>query len=150
MEGTEASGFPLDLILAACLGIAVAMTIRMLPKWLAGVPYLKPEQLQERIEANKKRIKRKEPELVLMDVRRPTEFAKERLAGSVNIPLDDIASGAVAAAEEMREQPIALICATGNRSGTAARKMKKAGFSNLVVLDGGVAQWKRRKLPVIS
>lgn len=54
----------------------------------------------------------------IIDVRTPGEFEGGHVAGSINIPLNEIAERL----DEIRamEQPIVLCCASGMRSGQAA------------------------------
>lgn len=80
----------------------------------------------------------------LLDVRQPQEYAEAHIAGAKLIPLADLS-------KRMKELPrnreIVLICATGNRSGTATRMLLSAGF-NAVNLRGGMFGWRRASLPV--
>jgi len=61
----------------------------------------------------------------VIDVRTPAEFRGGHVAGSINIPLQDIPMRL----EEIKtlSQPILLCCASGNRSGHAAAYLKKNG-----------------------
>lgn len=63
---------------------------------------------------------------VIIDVRQPEEFRGGHVAGSINIPLPDLD-------RRMKEikafkKPIIACCATGNRSGMAASKLKGLGL----------------------
>jgi hydroxyacylglutathione hydrolase len=47
------------------------------------------------------------------------------------------------------EQPIAVICASGQRAAVAASLLQRAGASRVVhVVDGGVGTWRRAGWPV--
>lgn len=61
----------------------------------------------------------------IIDVRTPAEFMGGCVAGSINIPLDEI----VDRIEEIKElpQPILLCCASGARSGAAASYLQSLG-----------------------
>ncbi len=61
----------------------------------------------------------KENKGTILDVRSPEEFMGGHVAGSVNIPLQEIAQRI----EEVRKlkTPLILCCASGNRSGQAHR-----------------------------
>jgi len=63
---------------------------------------------------------------VIIDVRSPGEFSGGHVAGSQNVPLQEVA----ARLEVFREigKPIVLCCATGNRSGQAANFLKAQGI----------------------
>ncbi len=47
-----------------------------------------------------------------------------------------------------KQQPIMLYCASGGRSGEAAKMLKEQGFTKVYDLDGGVQAWKSAGLPV--
>lgn len=77
----------------------------------------------------------------LIDVREPSEFKGGHLPGALNIPLGQIA----ARTDEIpQDKPVVLVCATGNRSGMAARTLTKAGYENVYNLQGGTMTWHRR------
>jgi len=65
-------------------------------------------------------------EFTVIDVRTRGEFAGGNVAGSINIPLDEI-QGKVAEIKAMN-QPIVLCCASGNRSGQATYFLQAQGI----------------------
>lgn len=69
----------------------------------------------------------------IIDVRTPGEFMGGHVAGSINIPLNELPSRL----EEFSSTDGALVlcCASGNRSGQAAMFLKQNGFDN--VYNGG-------------
>ena len=62
----------------------------------------------------------------IIDVRMPFEFQSGNVKGSINIPLDEIEERF----EEIEKlnQPLVLICRSGNRSGMAANYLKSRGI----------------------
>lgn len=61
----------------------------------------------------------------IVDVRTPGEFRQGKVRGSVNIPLNNIAN----ADNKLKgRSPIVLCCASGSRSGQAARILRSKGF----------------------
>jgi len=71
-------------------------------------------------------------EVSIVDVRTPEEFAGGSVAGSVNIPLNEVE----ARIEELRSmQPLVLCCLSGGRSGQATDYLQSKGFEK--VLNGG-------------
>jgi rhodanese-related sulfurtransferase len=66
-----------------------------------------------------------ENERTIIDVRSPMEFMGGNIAGSINIPLQEIPSKL----EEIKEMnnPV-LCCASGNRSGQAVNFLKSNGI----------------------
>lgn len=63
----------------------------------------------------------------IIDVRTRAEFQGGHVAGSLNIPLQEIGQHI----NEIREmqQPIILCCASGGRSGQAAHYLQQAGIA---------------------
>ena len=63
--------------------------------------------------------------MTIIDVRTPGEFMGGHVAGSINIPLQEIQNRA----NEIKalSQPIVLCCASGMRSGQAAVYLKSLG-----------------------
>lgn len=78
----------------------------------------------------------------IIDVRTPQEFDQGKIPGSINIPVNRIASQ-IDRLKNM-EQPIVVCCASGMRSGMAKTLLKKAGIKE--VYNGGSWQSLMRKL----
>ncbi len=66
---------------------------------------------------------------VVIDVRTPGEFSAGHFAGSQNIPLDKIGSQF---STIPKDQTVLICCASGARSGMAAKILKSKGFSKVV------------------
>jgi phage shock protein E len=80
----------------------------------------------------------------LLDVRTPEEYADGHIAGSVNIPLAELANQLSQVPQSM---PIVVYCRSGNRSAQAATLLKEAGYTQ--VLDmGGIVDWVAAGYPV--
>lgn len=76
---------------------------------------------------------------VVIDVREPWEFAQGHIPGAVLIPLGQLSSRA----EEFDiSQPVAVVCATGNRSQSAAAILGQKGFSKIYNLKDGMYGWQ--------
>ena len=82
-----------------------------------------------------------------LDIRESSEFAKEHIADSINIPLSMLAEDSSLKANA---KPIILICVSGQRSRSAAKQLHRKGFSDVYVLTGGLNSWKEAKLPLFS
>ncbi len=63
----------------------------------------------------------------IIDVRTPEEFTGGHVAGSINIPLNEVPEK-VETIKAMK-QPIILCCASGNRSGQATQYLKQLGIN---------------------
>ncbi|MDX9866413.1 MAG: FAD-dependent oxidoreductase [Kiritimatiellia bacterium] len=78
------------------------------------------------------------PPPVLLDVRTPDEFKSMRLPGSLSIPLGALRSRLH---EVPRDRPVVAFCKISLRGYEAARILKAAGYTDVRVLDGGLATW---------
>ncbi|QWD74141.1 rhodanese-like domain-containing protein [Polynucleobacter sp. TSB-Sco08W16] len=72
-----------------------------------------------------------------------------------HLPGAKLASGAgVAAAIEAlkldRKRPLVLVCDTGSLSRKALAEVKKLGFEEVGVLEGGVQAWRVAALPLVK
>jgi len=90
-----------------------------------------------------------QPSLVLLDVRTPVEYAEVHVPQARNIPLATLVSKCLVGAGTMRpNEPIYLICRSGTRATTAAKKFAGEGFENTVVVTGGTLAWESAGLPL--
>lgn len=81
----------------------------------------------------------------LIDVRTPAEFREVHSVFAENRPLDALHP------EELvsdSEEPLYVMCRSGNRSTKACEALLKAGHKNVVNVDGGTAAWEAAGLPV--
>ena len=87
---------------------------------------------------------RHDDKLVVLDVRKETEFADGHLKDALNIPLQELRDpGNMATLEE--DQNIYVHCGGGYRSVIAASLMKKQGFHNLRNVIGGWGKIKKEE-----
>ncbi len=85
------------------------------------------------------------PDVAVLDVREPSEFAQGHVPGALNVPQADLASRL---ADVPRDRPLALICQAGARSLRAAQFLAQAGFRDLVSVRGGTGAWIAAGRPV--
>ena len=77
---------------------------------------------------------------VLVDVRRPDEFAAGYIPGAVNIEVT-AADFAQRVAKLDKTKPTYVYCRSGARSSKAAAQLSAAGFTQVYNLLGGVLDW---------
>ncbi len=84
--------------------------------------------------------------LQIVDVREADEFTGPlgHIAGALLLPLGDLDKRANELAKDL---PIVTVCRSGARSAQAAVILKKAGFTNVANLSGGMLSWRAQKLP---
>lgn len=85
---------------------------------------------------------------VVIDIRNKKDFASGHIVGSLNIPHDKLTSR-VSELEKHKTKTLILVDALGQQAGTAARDLKKAGFT-AARLGGGIATWRSDNLPVVK
>lgn len=81
----------------------------------------------------------------VLDIRTSREWRQKQIDGSVNIPLNQLASRI---GELPRDRRMWVHCAGGYRSSIGASLLQLAGFDRLVELAGGLAAWEATKLPL--
>ena len=86
---------------------------------------------------------------VVLDVRDTSEWSKGRIPNARHITLGQLEER-LSELEKVKDRPIVVYCASGNRSATACGKLKKAGFAQVFNLAGGLPAWSDANLPVTS
>ena len=82
---------------------------------------------------------------MVVDVREPWEYKQGHVPGALLIPLGQLASRI---SELDPETPVAVICASGNRSQSAAALLGQKGFKTVYNVVGGTGAWMRSGLGV--
>jgi rhodanese-related sulfurtransferase len=90
---------------------------------------------------------KKDPSLVLVDVREDNEWDKSRIPGAIHV-----ARGVLEFSIESRvpQKPAAVVvyCRSGGRSALAADVLGKMGYTNVFSLAGGITAYEAAGLPV--
>ena len=82
----------------------------------------------------------------ILDVRTPEEWEEYHAPNTTLIPLDELASRVN---ELPKDEPIVVICRSGNRSQTGRDILLQAGF-NATSTDGGLNAWRDSGYPIVS
>lgn len=92
-------------------------------------------------------------DVVLVDLREPTETAKGGIPGAVNAPrgmlefhADPTTPYHLEALDPGRRT--ILYCASGGRSALAVRTLQELGYSDVAHLEGGFSSWVAQDRPV--
>ena len=83
---------------------------------------------------------KKESDYIILDVRRPDEYAEGHIPGAINRPNESIGTTAIDELPD-KAQLILVYCRSGRRSKEAAEKLVKLGYTNVVEF-GGILDWK--------
>ncbi|MHB1117257.1 rhodanese-like domain-containing protein [Sideroxydans sp.] len=84
---------------------------------------------------------------LLLDVREADDYKEFHVPNSTNIPFGRLESR-LAELEPYKAKPIMVIDHSGLRSPRAWEQLKKAGFSQVAVVTGGIAEWRKAGLPI--
>jgi len=86
----------------------------------------------------------------LIDVRTPVEYREVHVGIARNVPLNqlDVAS-LMQARNGSANEPLYVVCRSGGRGQQACEKFLKAGFSNVVNIEGGTMACVEAGLPVV-
>lgn len=84
---------------------------------------------------------------VLLDVRRPEEFAEGHIAGARNLNFLDTESFMRGISQLDRTHTYYIYCRSGGRSAKAAKQMRSKGLK-VVDMKGGMLLWTELGMPV--
>jgi len=86
---------------------------------------------------------------LVLDVRNDAEFAGGHIVDAKHIPLDKLAER-LTELNKYKDKPILVNCQRGARSAKACDILRKAGFTQVNNLQGGLDAWLAAKLPVLK
>ena len=81
-----------------------------------------------------------ETDYIILDVRRPDEFAAGHIPNAINVPNESIVTDEIPELPN-KDQLIMVYCRSGRRSKEASAKLVKLGYTNIVEF-GGILDWK--------
>ena len=114
---------------------------------------------QEKIDAETAQAMAERGDVLLLDIRTPREWKQtgvSPLATPLNMRDSTFGTDLMTLIENNRDKPIALICASGGRSGYLAQVMAEAGFSAVYDVSEGMMGskagpgWIVTGLPVVA
>ena len=86
-----------------------------------------------------KELRERLNDVALIDIRRLSEWNEGHIPGAIHF------EGGRIPWEELpfpNDRPLAIQCASGNRSMVAISVLKRRGYRNLIQVDGGINKWK--------
>ena len=128
------------LLSLALLGLTLAIVLNELSAFTRGFKALGPAALTALVNRDN---------ALVVDLRPHADFEKGHIPGSKNVQPSqfDPENKQLAAA---RSLPVVLVCKAGQASGDAAKRLRKAGFERVYVLDGGISAWQQADLPLVK
>jgi rhodanese-related sulfurtransferase len=104
-----------------------------------SIPYITVEEL----------VKKKK--FVLLDSREKIEFETSHIENATYVGYDKFKLKKIKKLlPKDKNEPIVVYCSLGIRSEDVAEKLKKAGYTNVYNLYGGIFEWKNKDNPVID
>ena len=85
------------------------------------------------------------PPPLIVDVREPDEFARERVEGAALVPISQFVARH---AELPKDRPLYMLCHSGSRSQSATMYLLQAGWTDVRNVTGGISAWMQAGLPV--
>jgi rhodanese-related sulfurtransferase len=85
----------------------------------------------------------------VLDLRSEAAYKVGHLPGAKHVLANDIATR-VEKLKLDQKNPLILVCETGIHSRKAIAEVKKLGFIEVAVLDGGVQAWQAAALPLVK
>lgn len=103
-----------------------------------SIPYISAEDLS------------KQQNVIILDSRELSEYKTSHLQHAICVGYDNFKLKKTVKKLKNKQQPIVVYCSLGIRSEDIAEKLKKAGYSNVYNLYGGIFEWKNNNLPVYN
>ena len=85
----------------------------------------------------------------LIDVRTPAEFREIHVEFARSVPLDQLNPAALMQARGSSSEPLYVVCKSGGRGKQACDQFVKAGYTNVVNVEGGTTACEQVGLPVV-
>ncbi len=83
----------------------------------------------------------------ILDVRQPEEWVQFHIPGATLIPLGDLPTRL---SEIPKDREIVVVCRTGHRSVQGRDILRKAGYTRVTSMAGGVTKWQADGLPIAT
>lgn len=124
----------------ALAGLTVAIIATEVARLFRGYRSLGPAELTALINRDG---------ALVVDLSPAADFEKGHIAGSRNVPLAKFGPEHKLLASA-KASPVVLVCRQGATAAAQAAKLRKAGFQQVHVLDGGIAAWRQAELPLVK
>jgi rhodanese-related sulfurtransferase len=86
---------------------------------------------------------------VVLDIRDKKDFDAGHIVDAIGMPSTKLASH-LWELDKYKSRPVIVVCRMGQHSGDACKTLQGAGFTEVVRLRGGMAEWRGQNLPVIQ
>ncbi|MFK7832024.1 MAG: rhodanese-like domain-containing protein [Winogradskyella sp.] len=132
--------FIVSFVLLSTFGHSQKSIKKLLKKFnTESVPYMSVEELAM-----------PKTDAILLDSRELNEFNVSHLEDAIHVGYDHFNLATVTEALPDTSQTIIVYCSLGIRSEDIAEQLKKAGYTNVYNLFGGIFEWKNKDFPVFD
>lgn len=128
------------LLIGLALGSGIMLLLPVFKKGAGGVPNLTTAEAINLINRS---------HAIVLDVRNDAEFANGHIVDAKHIPVDKLAER-LNELTKYKDKPILVNCQRGMRSAKACDILRKAEFTQVHNLQGGLDAWLAAKLPVVK
>lgn len=128
------------LLIGLAIGSGIMLLLPSFKKGAGGVPNLSPTEAVTLINRSN---------AFVLDVRDDAEFASGHIADATHIPLANL-EARIGELKKYHNKPILVNCQKGARSAKACDILRKAEFTQVNNLQGGLSAWLDAKLPVVT
>jgi rhodanese-related sulfurtransferase len=128
------------LLIGLAIGSGIMLLLPSFKKGAGGVPNLSPAEAVTLINRSN---------AFVLDVRDDAEFASGHIADATHIPVADLAAR-IGELKKYQNKTILVNCQKGMRSAKACDILRKAEFTQVYNLQGGLSAWLEAKLPVVT
>lgn len=84
---------------------------------------------------------------VVIDLRDEKNYRDGHIIDSIRATTEDFSRPKI---EKYKQKPIILVCTRGLQSQALAAKLRKNGYTNVLILQGGISSWMQAELPLVK
>jgi len=114
-------------------------------------------QIQELMPWDVDAMRKTNPDLLIVDIREADEYADGHIQGALLVPRGILEtscdwgySDTIVALAQARQQPVVLVCRSGNRTALAALTLQQMGFQQVFSMKTGMRGWNDFELPLVD
>lgn len=104
-----------------------------------GVPYISVEELAM-----------PKTEAIIFDTREPKEYKVSHLKDAICVGYNYFDISSIEKLYPNKDEKIVVYCSLGIRSETIGETLKKAGYTNIYNLYGGIFEWKNKNFSIVD
>ena len=149
----EKAGIPFIILIVAWVSYSVMQPLAPVQPQTMTSSTMAPQSVSQQVSyqiisaSEARAMIQSSPNLLVVDVRTPEEFAQGHLQGAINIPLSNLPTQ-ISSLD--RNRPILVYCQTGHRSAQAAALLMNSGFTQVYDMDGGLDAWISAGYPTVT